>query len=383
MSKHSTRQTLHQAQQGLVSIIVTMMFISIITAITISILLIMRREQRQALDRQLSMQAFYAAESGINDTVAKLKSNTPPPEIKDCKDTNKISSGDLSGDGVLKYTCVLLDKSPNSLEYSAIDTGASTVVPIDGGSIGIKKLKISWNDADGGNTFVPTPPATNESHLLPQDLANVANLGETANLNTPTGTGILRATLMPIKTPIVRSELISAAKTYFLYPKGSGPSDGRVQPGGESNPRFVDGDCNVVNQPKYCNVILDNLLATGTNRFYLRLRSIYRRSAVTITAYDAFGNVVPLQGAQAVVDATGKANDVLRRIQVRVPIKTNYTYPEFALATSDSICKLLAVWSGGADSVLNQMPDEAPGPAGTPEKTYYDKAKDQVVCALN
>lgn len=49
-----------------------------------------------------------------------------------------------------------------------------------------------------------------------------------------------------------------------------------------------------------------------------------------------------LKGAQIKVDSTGKAQDVLRRIQVRLPLNATGSQnqlPDNALQSTDSICK--------------------------------------------
>jgi hypothetical protein len=46
--------------------------------------------------------------------------------------------------------------------------------------------------------------------------------------------------------------------------------------------------------------------------------------------------VLNLKGAQTLVDSTGKAQDVLRRIQVRIPTNNGYDIPD---GTHADICK--------------------------------------------
>ncbi|MBP7807565.1 pilus assembly PilX N-terminal domain-containing protein, partial [Candidatus Saccharibacteria bacterium] len=103
-------------QAGLVSIVVTMVFLSVITLITVSFAFLMRREQRQVLDRQLSTQAFYAAESGVNDAVAALKAGTITGDI----DTCGSPPYDENLSSVISYSCMLIDQSPDSLEFDPI-----------------------------------------------------------------------------------------------------------------------------------------------------------------------------------------------------------------------------------------------------------------------
>jgi Tfp pilus assembly protein PilX len=63
---HIRIRNIRHAEQGLVSIVVTMIFLIVLSLIVVGFAQVARREQRESLDRQLSSQAFYAAESGIN-----------------------------------------------------------------------------------------------------------------------------------------------------------------------------------------------------------------------------------------------------------------------------------------------------------------------------
>ena len=59
-------------QRGIASLIITMVSMVIVTLIVLGFATLSRREQRQSLDRQLSTQAFYAAESGVEDARAVI-----------------------------------------------------------------------------------------------------------------------------------------------------------------------------------------------------------------------------------------------------------------------------------------------------------------------
>jgi hypothetical protein len=89
---------------------------------------------------------------------------------------------------------------------------------------------------------------------------------------------------------------------------------------------------------------------TGKN-FYVRLQSIYTTSSVTINTDNGTG-LLELSDAQVVVDATGKAQDVLRRIQVRYNVNTSGDIvPLFAVHSAGSICKRITVLGGVANTV--------------------------------
>jgi hypothetical protein len=97
-------------------------------------------------------------------------------------------------------------------------------------------------------------------------------------------------------------------------------------------------------EPTRCSVRINNIPAMTLG--YLRLKSLYRSSPASIRAFNSAGTQVELVGAQAEIDATGRANDVLRRIQVRQVVTSGSVspaFPEFALQSYRTMCKRLAV----------------------------------------
>ncbi len=360
--KNKTMQniTLHKDQKGLVSIIVTLIIMIILTLIVIGFARISRREQRQILDRQLSAQAFYAAETGVSDAIKTMKD-----ELKDsaatglnfdtdsyvdkCEGVNSfITKGGLvnqiGGTGnTISYTCLLVDPDPLSLEYGNIDTNSSRVVPVfakDGGAI--HSISIGWQDKSGGTNL----NGCNDTSAIPE-LPNI----------WPSGcdTGMMRVDLVPIAGTLQRNALLDSLSTVYLYPwpsssngatnEASYVGGGTARPGFERQGSIVRVNCGpaaVAGASKQCNMTITGLQSLNSNAFMLRLKSIYKPSAATVTATRG-ASQLELKAAQAMVDATGKSSDVLRRIQVRVPISaTDLPYPEFAIHSIDSICKRFA-----------------------------------------
>jgi hypothetical protein len=76
----------------------------------------------------------------------------------------------------------------------------------------------------------------------------------------------------------------------------------------------------------------------GATQYYMRVSSIYKDVSLVVRATDAADVPLSLAGTQAVIDSTGKAKDVLRRIQVHIPI-TPTGGVDYALQTTDAICK--------------------------------------------
>lgn len=311
--------TLSNNQDGLVSIIVTMILLIVLTLIVISFARMARREQRQTLDRQLSTQAYYAAESGVNDFSSAFDNGdidiSTEPNRTDCADTwpSAPSINPNIAPGV-EYTCVLYDSEPPMLEYSAVPTDRMTIFPVN--NTDLTRLSISWQGSEdtAGANFRSTPTG----QFTPQGSWN-------------SDTGVLRIMIIPRADPNLLN-IRTGTFTSFLYPEQTGTSGakgaidysavaGRIPDPNLSfnnSGRIGSGFCNISSAPLACNVDITNL-KYGSAGYLVVMRSIYTPSNVRIEGFNAAGPT-SLTGAQVMLDATGKAQDVIRRIQVRLPI---------------------------------------------------------------
>lgn len=341
---------LNQNESGLVAIMITFIIIIVLAITVLSFAQLARREQRQALDRQLSAQAFYAAESGINDAERALRAGTLTGNKSSCTAPSlgdpivdydlSAASAQLSGQRTRsEYTCVLVNLENENLLYSSVgekSAFAEFTTPVN-----ITHLRISWqNDQGLANPFAPSG-------------GNFPPLASWQNGGAPIPTGVLRVSLTDLNNGAAsynRINLINNTFTGYFYPTGgaAGNSPGISFPAnlGLNQGVIINSQCNVGNNsaayPRYCNVDITGL--TGSH-YFIRLKSFYRNSAVTVTAFNG-PNIVSIRGGQAKVDATGRAADVLRRIQVRLPIRGSFELPENAVEVGDSLCKRLDVAPG-------------------------------------
>src|SRR5665647_2919352 len=114
---------LNQSQSGMVAIFVTMLMIIVISLIVLGFAQVTRRNQRNTLDSQLSTQAYYAAESGVNDAASdlqrKIVAGAPLPSKTTCAmlegSYDFTTKNTLTTD--VSYTCLLIDPNPSSLNY--------------------------------------------------------------------------------------------------------------------------------------------------------------------------------------------------------------------------------------------------------------------------
>jgi Tfp pilus assembly protein PilX len=183
-SKHMNKQSLVKNQKGLVSFVVVIIIMLLLSLIVLGFARLSRREQRQSLDRQLSTQAFYAAETGVNDAVDALKTLDLDPKV-DKNNCDTIPNHDpvINTTGPISYTCVLVDPTPTEYTFDAITQNGSEIVKIQSTSplINIDTINIYWQDKDGRTGFTNCPeieldglpqawPATCETGMLRVDL---------------------------------------------------------------------------------------------------------------------------------------------------------------------------------------------------------------------
>lgn len=336
-------------QKGLVSIVITAFLMLMLGLLVIGFGKLVQREQRQALDRQLSAQAQYAAESGVNDAIKAIKANTSYKKTECAPGAGE--SGGTVGDGSVgpnsSYPCLLVDNQPTSLDFSDIDSEQSESMILDPTTGVVGSVQIAWQAKAGG-----TDPA-DFSASIPA-LTNITSWGAK--------TGMLRVEIVPIPSggSFDRAELLAARRVYFLYPLAgaAGNATDVYYSGGSTTPdgTTVGVDCNTGNNSgdfvKHCVARIKKIVG-GSRKVLLRIRSIYRNSSVSVSARSSVvyaGNNHKLTGEQVVIDTTGKAGDVLRRQRVHVDITPSVILPEGALETMDSLCKRLSV---------------APAPSGT------------------
>jgi type II secretory pathway pseudopilin PulG len=376
MRKHQ----LHKDQRGLVAIVVVSIIIIILAILTLGFSKIMDRELRQSLDRELAMQANYAAEAGINDArvyISKALAQNQDPSSNNCAPPTGISPspfvGSISGnfnsdatDNLVKYSCVIIDSKPRQLIWD-LSNGQSTVFKMTPDKT-LSTLYVSWENAlyqlDSTNTVNPLP--------LPGDTANLKLPKE--DQFGPNSTGMARVTVYPITNglpPNPDDDLAKASNTFFMYSSGGGvaSSTGDLASASyRSKGAIIGGRCNSANRTNtrylpftqarayYCNAAITGLPPAPA--YYVRVTSIYKPVSVAIQGQAAAdGSSARLGDAEAMIDVTGEGNDVLKRQQVRVPYTPNYDYPSYAVQSMDTLCKRFRVPQVTASSVGDAFAD--------------------------
>jgi len=349
MKKSANRSNLKTDQNGMASFVITMVMTIIISLLVFGFSQTARDETASSTNRQLSTQAFYAAESGINDAVQDIQNyvtanpGLSPPAKNNCSNTGDPAytalNGTVNSATSLTYPCILINPSPKSLIY----VGTSAVFAVDALS-NINTITVNWvDDPDttpgyGGcltaqNHFPNTTwPATCTADVLQFDLVPLSALTNnmTANLEHNTF-------------------------TTFLYPTPNAGADTVTDP--TSGTGYVQaGDCNNAGG---CTAQI-NVSAVGQPEFYIRFSAMYGiPQTVTITANTSVnGPPVPLYNSQAIIDSTGKDFNELKRIEVRVPILAinNNIFPNVAIESNQTICKQFEITPPGGSGVAGIDP---------------------------
>lgn len=335
--------------RGVVSITVTIVLMLVISLTILSFGQTVRREQRQTLDRQLSSQAFYAAESGINDIRKYIKTNYAgqiPPSKTDCGATTQYDlTGTIDSETGTGYTCLLVGSSPKKLNYTLSRSAPAKVFPV--------------STIDPADIATPTTPITAIDFTWKPVQANAAaplvNCDTSVPATIPSATatgyqcagfGVLRVDLVPYPAAgQTRENMQSDGFTAFLWPTANNaPATVSYEGSGDN---IYGGSANQGARARAaCDSVSCRVSVTGLNssRYYARVSTIYRDSVLEVSARGAGGQDLSLFGAQITIDSTGKSQDVLRRVQVRVPLTSGDLVSDYGLQTTESLCKTITAF---------------------------------------
>lgn len=320
--------TLRKNQAGMVSIIVVMIMMIVISLVVVGFSALSSSEQRNTLDRQLSAEAFYAANSGINNAKyvveqelasGTLTNQTQCAPAGSPYNANAGLDAPVGSSPAVTYSCVNVITTPSNLQKT-LSHGQSWAFPIQLGPDGppappsVTSIGFSWSNTSGNanlgcpaaGTFTPSASWPCSPSVLQVDLISSNNIGSVTSQE-------------------------SGAYTLFLYPHNGGSQSGSL-----SNGAVYTVPCSAAQ----CTATIS---VPGASTYYARVTPVYTDSHVTITANGSS----QLYDAQAQIDVTGKAQDVLQRLDARVPLDSLASdAPLSAVQSGDSICKRIEGYPG-------------------------------------
>lgn len=371
-------------QQGAVSLFVVIFATLLITIVTVGFVQLMLRDQQQATSTDLSQSAYDSALAGVEDAkrlllldqscrngtagssvnctaIAAALTPVPGESQTACNtlsqaglvaETNgetiiQQSAGDTAAALDQAYTCVKIGVNTNDYKGN-VDSNQSDIIPLQGVGT-FDSIELSWFSREDVSTETDTIgfPTTGADISLPPEGS------EWPDNNPP----LLRAQLMQMgggfkltdfddSQPDNRSNM----NTLFLYPSATGLAtkdfalDARRSPSNapqkiQCNDSFLEGEyaCKVT-------VVLPRPIDGNTTdrNAYLRLTSLYNGAHYTIKLKNVSQDI-QFNGVQPLVDSTGRANDLFRRVEARVELIGDFTYPEAAIDMEGNLCKNFVV----------------------------------------
>lgn len=344
-----------RSERGMASLVITVVLISLLSAMAVAFAVIMNRELQKSVNNQLGQAAYNAAASGINDSISYLRDN-PNTNVTQCQDLlgpgKPLSlSSDLSGDGSTKYTCALINTQPLSLVYQTIPADGSQVIQasLSGPA---SKFMFSWQASSRPyNNFIPPVQA---GQLFDETYWK-------AHKYAP----MLKVSLYPVPADTKDANFASAnSRTYYLYPIG--PTGFSVNTMSYDTPpgTLKPVECGLKNNNGQfngnggfdCNLIITNLPSSNPAGYiyYIRLTPLYTAADVEIRANDGTpaSGEVGFISTQAIIDVTAQSASAVKRLQARVDISglngtsqnisaSDNNFPEYALRSANTVCKRL------------------------------------------
>jgi Tfp pilus assembly protein PilX len=376
------KRYMKNGQSGAVSLFVVIFAALLMTIVTVSFVQFMLRDQQQATTNDLSQSANDAALAGVEDAkrlllldqscrdgtaspsvnctvIANALTPTPGQNETACNtlaaagivgETNNETIVQQSiGDNAEKlneaYTCVKVAVNTEDVD-KYLPVNESVFVPITGAGT-FDRVEVSWfSRADVSEDTTSTTvgfPTTGPNVSLPR-------VGTKWQFNYP---------------PLLRTQLIqtggsfsltdfddsqpgnrSNANTLFLYPSQTGTEnkdfalDARKSP--TNIPQQIRCEDDFMDAEYVCKatILLPSPIDSNTaNRNgYLRLTALYNGAFARVKLFNG-SDPVRFDRVQPIVDATGRANDVFRRVQARVELTGDFEYPEAALDIAGDLCK--------------------------------------------
>ena len=373
-------------QQGAVSLFIVIFAALLMTIVTVGFVQLMIKDQQQATISDLSQSAYDSSLAGVEDakrlliidqscrdgtagptincgTVAAALTPTAGSDETNC-DTLSASGivGETNGETIIQknaadttseqldqaYTCVKI--TTNTDDYKAqLAVNRSSVIPLRGVS-DFDSVTISWFSKDD----LPNPNAPALAYGTAAEDDTLPPVGDKWPFNRPS---LMRAQLMQTGGSFTQGDFNGGnnSSTLFLFPARAGAAtlpfttDVRRNPGNE--PREVACEATLQIEDYACSITLTlpapNDGNVANRNAYLHLNAIYNDAHYKVELKRA-GVPVKFDRVQPIVDSTGRANDAFRRVEARVELKSDFTYPEAAIDIQGDLCKNFTITDNDA-----------------------------------
>jgi hypothetical protein len=393
-NKHT--QTRNRKSRGAVSLFVVVFTALLFVTVTVGFTILMLSNQQRATDNDLAQSALDSAQAGTEDAkrvLAKLadcqeKGQLDPssPQFSvTCQTINAaVNAGDCNtvgrsmgdtganperlvqqspDDKALEqaYTCIKIRPDTDSYIGKTKDEGEIRVIPLKSDAP-FDKVRVSWLQRDDMSLAAGETP----NFSIPRhDDGTIRLLGkdqwiggiDDADRALGKRGALLRVQSIQYKPGDVNIRNIdNDQRTAFLYPSEVGTNMVDLKTADIHKPIFednrdapIDG---IYNKPQLVQCdktrtsgylcYADIRLVQGQDHFtYLTVASVYRATSFQVELMKNDNTIVKFKNVQPEIDATGRANDVFRRIVSRVESAdaNQAPYPRAEVGTGENMCK--------------------------------------------
>lgn len=332
------RMKISKNQAGAASMITVMILALILTIVVTGLMRLSLADQRGSIDDELTNRAFYAAESGLSDAIRAIKADNVANGA-DCEPEGVLNAANeliIDQDLDIAVTCQLIDESPGNIE-AAIDQNEGLRIPLNYEGTKPTRVILRWHivgdPADGGDGSSVTPRSQSNLKLPQQNSwgANNPAMIRAHYYSAPSTTSFSRTDLTN-KAVWLNPSNIALASVVNMNTDDASIVNGQCQSGGQDATEYA---CKAT-------IAIGDL---DTQEAEIRLTSLYKSSHISLEFENDDAEFI---GAQALIDVTGRATDVYRRIQARVDISGDsdrilINGPNGAITSGEDLCKQLQV----------------------------------------
>jgi hypothetical protein len=318
-------------QDGIVSLMSTIIIGLLLMIITLSMTALMIGEVRQATDSDQSIKAYYAADSGVEDAINKIRTSqallgVPVDPALDgvCQAPDLSASADLA----VQVTCQRIVQRTNTLSDTLGREGSREVQLL--GAAGMTGIDIAWNVINKGDPSTLLPPAGFPSGTNPWTYPAAIELVTMSYTD--------QATLTPAD--------FSRVYTTVIRPGSAAFAQGSYTTAGPQT-----ASCTASGADSYnCHYFINDLsrVVGGLNKNYvMRIKARYNGTSFKITPQSG-GVAISVPDNYLTIDVTARAGDVYRRVVRKVPYHSGVVAGlEYSLFSDGDLCKKFAVAATG------------------------------------
>jgi hypothetical protein len=391
-------------ERGAVSLFVVIFSALLITTITVAFVHLMVQNQQQATANDLSRSALDSAFAGVEDAkraivtyqehcvgtgdgVGSTECNNLTRALQNGQQCDTLQQAGIAGnpgdkevlikqtegDEILQqaYTCVKVQLDTNDY-IGSLTPNTSRLIPLKSNGA-FDHVDIEWySQSDLQNSQQSTIDLTTDSKL--PKLAQWK----------PNRPALLRVQLIQYGDSFNLSDFTkddngtSDNATLFLLPSEVGLNnynfgDDARQSQTKDVLKLVKCDstftANSSNGQYACKASLQLPLPIGasgtdTRHAYIRVSEVYNpNTSFRVSLWDSSSNVVQFNGVQPIVDSTGRANDLFRRVRSRIEANSSAIPPaEATIDITGSLCKSFLVTDKADDYSPGSCQDGATTP---------------------